>query len=297
MVQQLLRRITLLSFRVSATIAVSLILSACSTEQKAADTSATAASADTTAATPNVVTYNATNYKFTGPTEIPAGMTTFRLINDGPGFHHMQIIRLDSGKTMADFEAAFKKKGPPPSWLVMVGGPNAPNPKMEANATLDMTAGNYALVCFVDIPEGMPHAAKGMVLPLTVRNAAGAVAKAPAADLVMTLADYNFQLSKPLTAGKQTIEVRSAVGQPHEVELIRLAPGKTAQDMLGWMTKMQGPPPGEGIGGVAGVVAGVPVYFSADLTPGNYVLICFLPDAKDGKPHFTKGMMQTVTIS
>ena len=275
-----------------------MVLAACASGEKAADTSAaTNAAADSAAAAPNVVTYNATNYKFTGPTEIPAGMTTFRLINDGPGFHHMQIVRLDSGKTMADFEAAFKKKGPPPNWIVMVGGPNAPSPEMEANATLEMTPGNYALVCFVDIPEGMPHAAKGMVLPLTVREAAGATAKAPEADVVMTLADYNFQLSKPLVAGKQTIEVRTAMGQPHEVELIKLAPGKTAQDMLGWMKNMKGPPPGEGIGGVAGVVAGTPVYFSADLTPGDYVLICFLPDAKDGKPHFTKGMMQVVTIT
>lgn len=275
-----------------------MVLAACASGEKAADTStARSAAADSAAATPNVVTYNATNYKFTGPTEIPAGMTTFRLVNDGPGFHHMQIVRLDSGKTMADFEAAMKKKGPPANWLVMVGGPNAPSPTLEANATLDMPAGNYALVCFVDIPEGVPHLAKGMVLPLTVREAANATAKAPAADLVMTLNDYNFELSKPLVAGKQTIEVRTAMGQPHEVELIRLAPGKTPEQMLGWMSKPQGPPPGEGIGGVAGVVAGTPVYFSADLTPGNYVLICFLPDAKDGKPHFTKGMMKVVTIT
>jgi hypothetical protein len=289
-----------LYFRVSATLAASLIIAACAGgERKDADTSAASAKAasDSANATPNVVTYNATNYKFTGPTEIPAGMTTFNLVNDGPGFHHLQIVRLDSGKTMADLNEAMKKKGPPPSWIVMVGGPNAPNPKLTANATLDMTAGNYALVCFVDMPEGQPHVMKGMILPLTVRNGAGARASAPTADVVMTLSDYSFQLSKPLTAGKQTIEVRSSMGQPHEVELIRLAPGKTEKDMLGWMQKMQGPPPGEGLGGVAAVVAGVPNYFSADLTPGNYVLICFLPDAKDGKPHFTKGMIQVVSIT
>ena len=286
--------------RVSATLAASLLISACAGgDGKDADTSAasTKAAPDAASATPNVVTYNATNYKFSGPSEIPAGVTTFNLVNDGPGFHHLQIVRLDSGKTMADLNDAMKKKGPPPNWVVMVGGPNAPNPSMTANATLDMTPGNYALVCFVDVPEGVPHVMKGMILPLTVRNGAGARATAPTADIVMTLSDYNFVLSKPLTAGKQTIEVRSSVGQPHEVELIRLAPGKTEKDMLGWMQKMQGPPPGEGLGGVAAVVAGVPNYFSADLTPGNYVLICFLPDAKDGKPHFTKGMIQVVTVS
>jgi len=179
----------------------------------------------------------------------------------------------------------------------MIGGPNAPGPGTEANATMNMTPGNYAVVCMVDIPEGMPHAAMGMVLPLAVKKAAGAGAKAPSADIVMTLHDYGFKPTKPLVVGKQTIEVRTDMGQPHEVELIRLAPGKMPKDMLGWMEKMQGPPPGEALGGVAGVAAGIPVYFSADLTAGNYVLICFLPDANDGKPHFTKGMIQVVTVS
>jgi hypothetical protein len=33
-----------------------------------------------------------------------------------------------------------------------------------------------------------------------------------------------------------------------------------------------------------------------DLTPGEYGLICFAPDAKDGKPHFTHGMMTQFTV-
>jgi hypothetical protein len=40
----------------------------------------------------------------------------------------------------------------------------------------------------------------------------------------------------------------------------------------------------------------VRVYFTADLTPGEYLLICFLPDAKDGKPHFVHGMMQQIKV-
>jgi hypothetical protein len=31
--------------------------------------------------------------------------------------------------------------------------------------------------------------------------------------------------------------------------------------------------------------------------PGNYVLICFEPDAKDGMPHFVHGMLQAFTVS
>ena len=33
-----------------------------------------------------------------------------------------------------------------------------------------------------------------------------------------------------------------------------------------------------------------------NLTPGEYGVICFVPDAKDGKAHFVHGMMSTFTV-
>jgi len=34
-----------------------------------------------------------------------------------------------------------------------------------------------------------------------------------------------------------------------------------------------------------------------NLQPGEYALICFLPDAKDGKPHLLHGMLKQLKIS
>jgi hypothetical protein len=36
--------------------------------------------------------------------------------------------------------------------------------------------------------------------------------------------------------------------------------------------------------------------FTADLEPGSYGLMCFVPDAKDGKPHLVHGMMQEIKV-
>jgi hypothetical protein len=253
------------------------------------------------AAAPQVVTVTARDFNFEAPAEIAAGPTTFRLVNAGQALHHVQLVKLDEGKTLQDVFAALQAGGPPPAWVHWIGGPNAPDPGSEANATLVLEPGNYALLCFVDIPDHVPHVKKGMARALRVTaRAATPVANVsgglPAADVVMTLNDYSFTLSKPLTAGRHTIRVENRAQQPHEIELIRLAPGKTFADLEAWMRNMQGPPPASAIGGVAGIEPGVVNNFDVDLTPGEYVLICFLPDAKDGKPHLMHGMVQTIRV-
>lgn len=159
---------------------------------------------------PNVVAVSAKDFAFEAPSQIPAGMTTFKLTNAGPSFHHLIVARIDSGKTFADASAAFAKPGPPPPWLVIVGGPNAPDPGAQSNATFNIAAGEYVLFCMVDIPGGVPHVAKGMIHQLTVTPSNGPAAAAPTADVAVTLADYSFTLSQPLTSGKHTLSVTTS---------------------------------------------------------------------------------------
>lgn len=248
-------------------------------------------------AAPNTVTIHAVDYAFKAPDSLPSGMTTFNLVNDGTMLHHMQVVRLDSGKTMSDVANSLKHPGPLPVWMVLVGGPNAPDPGRTANATVNLTPGNYALICFVDVPDGVPHFAKGMAHTLKVFNSGVPVGPPPNADLTITLKDYSFAFSKPVTAGSHTFKVQNTASQPHEIEVIQLAAGKTSQDMLNWIQKPAGPPPGQAIGGVAGLAAGIPAYFTADFASANYLLLCFIPDAKDGKRHLMHGMVQTIKVS
>jgi hypothetical protein len=243
-----------------------------------------------------VVTVTGKDFKFDAPDEIPAGLTEFRFLNKGPSIHHMQILRLTNGKTFGDLSAALKRQGPPPKWMKEVGGPNAPAPGMESNATLMLEPGNYAIICFVDI-GGAPHFTKGMVRPFKVVAASGPAATTPTPDVTATLYDYNFRLSAPILAGTRTIKVQNTASQPHELELVQLAPGKTANDFLAWAGGgMKGPPPAKPIGGIAGLERGMSQTFTANFTPGDYALICFIPDEKDGKPHFTHGMTKDFSV-
>ena len=275
----------------AAGIAV-LLVGACATGERTADSTG---AAGTTASTRNVVTVKATDHAFEAPDTIEAGLTTVRLEAGGKELHHVSIIRLDSGRTIDDFTKAMKPHAPFPGWAVEVGGPNPPRPGGVSEATLNFEPGNYVFVCLVPSPDGTPHVAKGMITPVTVTGSAVAATE-PAPTIEMKLTDYAFGLSKPLTAGEHLIRVENGASQAHEVVLVRLAPGKTVQDLAAWVEKMQGPPPGEPLGGVAGLGSGQHAYFPATLEEGEYGLLCFIPDARDGKPHVAHGMMHQVAV-
>ena len=276
-----------------AALAALTAMAACAKQEQAKPAAAVSAAAP---AAPAVVTIHAKDFAYVAPDSIPAGFVTFHLINDGPDLHHATIFRLDSGKTATDLEAALKNPGPPPMWAVPLGGPNAPAPGQSFDATLSLTPGSYLMVCFVDVPGGVPHFMKGMVHPFTVTPSTVATT-APVADDSIALQDYGFVFSKPLTTGHHVFAVTNIAHQAHEMEIIKLAPGKTAEDVVAWIQKPNGPPPGDAIGGAAFQAPGTTEYVTADFTPGSYLLICFVPDAKDGKPHFMHGMMHTETLN
>ena len=70
-----------------------------------------------------------------------------------------------------------------------------------------------------------------MVRPLTVTAGTGGRATEPTADVVMKLTDYDFQLSKPITAGRHIIAVEYAGPQEHEVVIVKLGRGETADGL------------------------------------------------------------------
>ena len=254
---------------------------------------------ETRAARIPVVTVHAKDFAFDAPKSIPAGQTSFKLVNDGKALHHMSIMKLEQGKTFADLQAAMKVQGPPPKWIVAVGGPNAAVPGGSVEATLNLEPGNYVIACFIPSPgDPTPHMMKGMIQPLTVSPAGGvtqagsASIETPKPDVHLVLKDYGFVFSKPLHAGKNVIHVMNEGPQEHEAIFIKLAPGKHVADFNAWATTggMKGPPPAMPVDGMAGMAKGRTGIFTANLTPGTYALTCFAPDAKDGKEHSVHGM-------
>ena len=112
----------------------------------------------------------------------------------------------------------------------------------------------------------------------------------------LTLTDYAFTLSSPVTPGAHTLQIRNQGNQDHEAFLARLAPGKTAADLAAWVDNQVGPPPAEPLGGFTAIAAGDQGYFTYNFTPGRYAFMCFVPDTRDGKSHVAHGMIKEFTI-
>lgn len=251
---------------------------------------------DASAAGIREVTFEATDYGFTGPDTIPAGLVSARVVNKGKDLHHIQFLRLDAGKTMADFTAAAKADPSvvfgKVSWVKYEGGPNAVVPGESTSAIVNLEPGNYVVACIIPDPKGVPHVIHGMVKALTVKGPAVSKVSEPKAAVTITAHDFNFSPDKPIAAGKQTIRFENSGTQPHEVVLVQLPPGKTVKDFAdGFAPGHSGPPPGKPIGGVAGLYKGGHAYFTAKIDPGHYGLICFFEDPTKKAPHFALGMM------
>lgn len=237
------------------------------------------------------------DFAFDMPDTIAGGVTTIRLVNDGPDFHHVWLVRLEEGSSEEAILADLAAHRPLPAHAVAVGGPNTPGMPGEATvATLDLQPGDYLVVCVIPgMHDGELHVAKGMVKRLTVVPPSRS-ASLPQADIVMTLDDYRFDLSEAIGRGRQLIRVVNAARQAHEVVVVRLEPGRSAHDFLAFLQAPEGEPPGRLMGGTTWLDHGESNIIELDFDAGEYALLCFVPDEGDGQLHLAHGMIRQFRV-
>ncbi len=141
---------------------------------------------------------------------------------------------------------------------------------------------------------------KGMVKEFTVTAPTRVAPRAttlPKADLTVTLKDFDFTFSRPITQGHHVIAVTNSASQPHMMVMNWFPLGKSMKDFLEWAYDPKGnPAPGRAVGGVTEIAPGATVVMTGDFKPGHYGVICFTPDAKDGQPHFMHGMQREFEV-
>ncbi len=270
---------------------------------------ATAAVAPTATRSPAVdamqtLVIEAVDYGYRTSGSVTAGPVRVQLKNLGTEPHHAQFMLLNPGVTMEQFVAA-SKKGPEGTFPLVTfrGGPGAVAPMSQTEVVLDLPTGQYVISCFVESADHVAHVAKGMTLPLTVMpSSAPAPMPIPAATL--TLVDFAFEMPTTLPAGRTYLQVVNKGPQIHEFNIVRLAPGKTLDDVKAFFDPAPGTPPPAGpppalpIGGMNGLTPGQSGLAVLDLMPGQYAAVCNVPDQSvaNGASHLHLGMIKGFAV-
>lgn len=250
------------------------------------------------AAAPHALTITASEYKFEASGGAVPGSNVVTFKNAGKEVHHVQLLHLAAGKTMQDLVAALQAGDltKVPGKFEAGYGQVAPGGSGELHATLG--AGTYAMLCFVPGADGAPHFVKGMAAPFEVKGEENKAAF-KAAEVKVTAKDYSFDAPDKLKAGNVAIELTNAGKDFHEANIFKLASGITPEQATKALASEgpppAGPPPFTPMGGAQGVLPGEKTSVVTKLDPGNYLFVCFIPDATN-VPHVAKGMVRPLTV-
>ena len=172
-------------------------------------------------------------------------------------------------------------------------------PGLSSSVTVNLSEGTYLAMDPVTGADGALKATKGFMTPFAVKAPiVGSGSTRPTASATVELHDFLFKGKVTLKQGT-TIAVRNDGNRPHELVMFGLAPGRTADDVIGFLSNPapSGPPPFIAATGLAGIAPKATGYLGIDVPPGKYVVLCFLPDvAGKGEPHFAKGMIANAEV-
>lgn len=279
------------------TLAVVLIvLAGCGATARASG----AGPSDASAHLPHV-TITAHDFSFDMPSEIPAGLVHVTFVNQGDEVHQAQFFRLLPGVTAAQFIAALKTGGPASTraYSVPTGGVDETAPGLTADVINEFPAGNYVVACLVVHPGEGPHYALGMTASMTATTSASSVSVSTslANDGAITL--VNMSVLLPSTISKPGLRVYQVINDGpgvHALDILRLAPGKTAQDVQAYLKSPSGPPPFTLLGGMGGLAPTTQGWIITNLHPGSYVAACLVVDPTTHRPHAAMGMLAGFTV-
>ena len=246
---------------------------------------------------PDVVTFSAWEHRFDGPAQLPAGQATIRLKNRGKQPHQLQFLKLEEGRTAADFAAALKSGSQSlPTWAKHMGGPNSVDAGHSSEATLYLEPGSYVIICGMPGKQHRTHAELGMQKALRVMDTKASPAEF-AGNFHMAMFDYEYVVVQPLRRGRHTFYVINRGSLNHQASVIRLHSGASAEDVLTAL-EQDNPSrvPGTLIGGMSGLEPGRDGSFTAELTPGRYAIMCLFSNAHASESHAAKGMVMNFTI-
>lgn len=262
----------------------------------------TAAPAQSAATTPPVAVTISAKRVVSMPTTIQPGVTTFEVTSAAKEGSDFQLLQAAAGYTAAEAARDIEKG--------LDGGSIKAIKRFEAHVTLlgGMSADDTADTLVVDLEPGGYWALDietnnpGKFFAFTVAGDDTGNVMPEAVTIKAKLA--TTWAPKPASIPhKGLLRFKNAASNNHFIDLAKLKKGYTYQDFKKWLAAALEGPPGPspvnfGIGLESGALSpGYSAVFNYHLPRGEYVLLCFWPDASmDGMPHAFMGMHRLITV-
>ena len=262
----------------------------------------TAAPAQSAASTPPVAVSISAKRAVTMPTTVQPGVNTFKVTTankDGSGF---QLVQTAAGYSAADAARDIEKG--------LDGGNVKAIKRFEAHVTLfggmavtkdkvgklivDLEAGDYWAL---DINTNDPD----KFFAFTVAGADTGNVMPEADSKLKAVQDTTWAHNPESIPNKGMMRFKNAASQNHFIVMAKLKKGMTYKDFKTWLAAAiegpAGPSPVKFLMDSGVVSPGYSATFTYNLPKGNYVMLCFWPDAKmGGMPHVAMGMHRPITL-
>ncbi len=232
-----------------------------------------------------------------------AGLVEIRLVNIGTVAHQVQLIRLHDGITPGKYRADLiaSHGGTVVTEGDATGGATAVDPGGHQVTWINLRPGTYVALCFQTGGDaGAPHFVHGMFDSFTVVGHHPRYRSLRDVRGTIRAFSFGFHLPKVIDGHATYRFVNTAVTDTHELQLLRLLPGKTAGDVVAWVKSGQTTPPpvSASTGGAGAIAPGGQEWLRMNLPPGNYVAVCFVPDDQPPHaPHAALGMVAGFTVT
>ena len=243
------------------------------------------------------VTITATADGLMVPSRVPGGLVDITLetkaddASDAAGVgHHLVIARLDEDVTLDEAMAAGDEAFT--TMMTVKGGNGTIAAGESLEMTLDLEPGEYFVLDNPQLPDPV-------IETFTVSPPAG---NAPEPEPEGTIhIGPNMVIAVPDNFDGTGVWhfVNDDPALIHEAAMARLAEGKTMDDVIAWgHAGFQGELPFDGEFGSMGALGPGEQGWTTLVPPGpgEYVLICFVPD-ESGMPHLGNGMVVPFTVA
>jgi hypothetical protein len=223
----------------------------------------------------------------TVPESVPSGIVAF----DMSAAADALPARLNEGVTLDQVNEALGQPDPF-AVLALVSLLGGSSHTTDGRLIVDLKPGEYVII-------SMPQDGPPTVAPFSAGDPSEAAA--PAADITVDLVDFNFAIPSEIESGPKVWQINNKGEQWHEMAIVKLSEGTTIDDVVAMLSSAEqadGPPPFEEVAFWTPSSPGETGYVTWDLPPGEYTVLCFLPDiAGDMSAHAAHGMVANLTVT